>query len=157
MVRSLINAWGDKPRAFGTAEKAIANIPSELDQFYDSAMMRVSQPKVWGGSISQWALMWASLSRRPVTVREIEELCSPEVFLDSSEMTSNELLEPFTFGCAGLLTLDYKTGIVHLAHATLKDYFQRKKEMYFTRPEEEMTRFCVLYFLHGVFKKGPCK
>ena len=59
--------------------------------------------------------------------------------------------------CAGLVTIDEESDIIHWVHYTTQEYFERTQNQWFPNAEIDITKTCVTYLSFSVFESGFCQ
>jgi hypothetical protein len=102
-------------------------------------------------------LSWITLSKRPLTVTEIQHALAVEI--GESELDKENLpeVEDILSVCSGLVTIDEESNVIRLVHYTTQEYFDRTQEIWFPNAETDITAICITYLLFSVFKNGFCQ
>ena len=114
-----------------------------LDGAYDTTLDRIKGQGKGKSALAMAALMWISLSERPMHVRELCEALA--VKIGSSDMECENVPSEKTLlgSCLGLVTID-SSSTVRLVHFTLQEYFNSHSE-HFENAESTMAEICLTY------------
>ena len=58
--------------------------------------------------------------------------------------------------CAGLITVDDESNIIRLVHYTTQEYFERIRESWNPRAQQEIASACLTYLSFDPFRSGSC-
>jgi hypothetical protein len=130
----------------------LENLPSELDDTYSDALLRIASQDKENVDVAHQVLGWMTYARRPLTIRELQHALSVEpdqCDLDEEAMIDENLSITV---CLGLVTVDQTSHELRLIHYTAQKYFEHKVFEAFTRPHERIASTCLTYL---AFK--PCQ
>jgi ankyrin repeat protein len=100
--------------------------PTDIyERIYAKNMRRIEQQSTRDKNLAFKMLMWLTYAGRLMTISELRCALAIEVgdnALDEHNVCSEDLLLQV---CAGLVTVNAETGVVRLAHQTVKEYFER--------------------------------
>lgn len=137
--------------------KALAGLPEILDKTYDDAMIRIVEGQDENRKrLALSILMWLSCAKRPLTVRELQhavaimELDTDENELDEDDIYDKDLLLTV---CAGLVVIDPESSVIRLCHATLQEYLERHRSMYFPTAQVSIMQACIRYLSQDDFRE----
>ena len=83
--------------------------------------------------LAKQVLLWITCAMRPLTTSELQHALAVE--LDESELDKDNLpeIEDMVSVCAGLVTVDEESNIIHLVHYTTQEYFERTQKKWFPK------------------------
>ena len=102
-------------------------------------------------------LSWITCAKRPLTTLELRHALAVrlgDLKLDEQNIPK---IEDMVAVCAGLVTVDNKSGIIRLVHYTTQEYFERTQKSWFPTAESDITMICVTYLSFSAFESGPCQ
>jgi len=114
-----------------------------LDGAYDATLDRIKGQGKGNSTLGMAALMWISLSERPMHIGELCDALAVEIGsrkIDDDNIPSEKTL---LASCLGLVTVD-ESSIVRLVHFSLQEYFNRHSE-HFQSPHSAMAEVCLTY------------
>lgn len=134
-----------------------------LEDIYRKTMARL---KLQRNDLGLRALMWATCSKRPLSVSELEQALAVQEFRDTNSQPRRIPVVPVKTtlsACLGLITVNPSADSIVFTHKTAHEYFSTSREEHFPNAEGEMTRTClsmlVSYtpreFLSQTSKAGP--
>ena len=130
---------------------ALKSLPKETNATYDEAMQRIRNQDEEEANLAFRALMWIIFALRPLTVLELRHALAIEVDqknVDLEALVEEEILISI---CAGLVTLDQKSGIIRLVHYTTQEYFEVKGFEFFPNVHQEISTTCLSYLSSDCF------
>lgn len=152
-----------KLRTPGAVRKALENLPPTLDKTYEGLLDRIDndEDKVLAREI----LETLCFSYRPFTLREVCEMLQitpGHRQLDESKCLADP--KDILSICGSLLNFQQHTGLVALAHHSVKTYLTsdlQGKARFFRLTEEDADRAiatkCLTYLSFDAFAGGPCR
>jgi hypothetical protein len=102
------------------------------------------------------ALLWISCSRRPLSAHELQHALAVKKGTSTFDEENITELSLITSVCAGLVAMDENSNIIRLVHYTVQEYFERKKDEWFSKAQEEISVACITYLSFNNFESGPC-
>jgi len=114
-----------------------------LDGAYDATLDRIKGQGKGNSTLGMAALMWISLSERPMHIGELCDALAVEIGsrkIDDDNIPSEKTL---LASCLGLVTVD-ESSIARLVHFTLQEYFNQHPE-HFESPHSAMAEVCLTY------------
>jgi hypothetical protein len=128
----------------------------ELDKAYDQAMERIDHQMPGLRRLGRDVLSWITCARRPLTTTELRHALA--VAIGDHEFDKDNLrdIEQMVSVCAGLVTVDKKSGIIRLVHYTTQEYFEQTQKFWFPDAQGNITRTCITYLSFDVFEAGFC-
>jgi ankyrin repeat protein len=119
-------------------------------------MRRIEAQDMESQQLAKHVISWIVCAKRPLTTLELQHALAvviSETELDHLNFTpDNEIVSV----CAGLVTVDERSGIIRLVHYTTQEYFQKAQEHWFPNAETDITKVCVSYLSFHAFESGPC-
>lgn len=149
-------------RTPGAIREALTRLPPTLDKTYEGLLQRIDdeEDKVLAREI----LGILAFTFRPLRLREVCEALQITPGLKTLD-ESKCLADPIDILsiCGSLLTYSEETGVVTLAHHSVKAYLtsdlQGKNAFFRLFPEsahKNLARKCLTYLLMDAFSDGPC-
>ncbi|KAF7155865.1 hypothetical protein CNMCM5623_008745 [Aspergillus felis] len=139
--------------------EAIRRLPKGAEAYnhaYEDAMRRIEGQGMDSQQLAKNVISWIVCAKRPLTTLELQHALAvviSETELDDENFTPiNEMVSV----CAGLVTVDERSGIIRLVHYTTQEYFQKAQEYWFPDAETDITKVCVSYLSFDAFESGPC-
>jgi ankyrin repeat protein len=120
-------------------------------------MERIEYQNPNSQELAKQILGWITCAKRPLMTTELQHAMAVE--FGSSKMDEENLTEitDMTSVCAGLVTVDEKSGIIRLVHYTTQQYFERTWTSWFPDIQRDITTTCVTYLSFDAFKSGFCQ
>lgn len=99
-----------------------------LTRAYDETMERICRQEPAWKELAMQVLSWITCAKRPLTASELQ--CALAVELTKSELDRDNFpqIEDMVSVCAGLVTVDDESGIIHVVHYTTQEYFEQRKK-----------------------------
>jgi len=121
---------------------------------YDEAMQRIqdSQLKDMGLKV----LSWITCTERPLNQKELQHALAVEEGEPDIDLENITRVEDMITACAGLVSVDQKTGFVRLIHYTTQEYLKETQSHWFPEAELTILTSCVAYLSFEEFASGPC-
>jgi hypothetical protein len=136
--------------------EALNHLPIELDDTYEEAMQRIEAQNEDDRKLAKRVLSWIVFAKVPLSVTELQHalaIKSGATKLDKGDIVDEEILLSI---CAGLISIERESGLVHLVHYTTQIFFERVRDRWFPHAQLKIARNCLTYLLFDVFAKGPC-
>ncbi|KAF2175435.1 hypothetical protein K469DRAFT_647119, partial [Zopfia rhizophila CBS 207.26] len=125
--------------------KALASLPTELNNTYDDAMRRIWSQSEEDVRLAEMVLSWISHALRPLALLEIQHALAVEpgdVSFDDGGIPEEDFLVSV---CAGLVTVDQESQIIRLVHHTTQEYFENVRMTRFPYAQASITTTCLTY------------
>ncbi|KAF7188221.1 Ankyrin-3 [Pseudocercospora fuligena] len=146
---------------------SLQSLPDGYNGAYEAAMARVNNQDDGHRRLANRVLMWVVCAKRPLLANELHHAIAirhGDKVLRTDGLIRIELL---VAACAGLVALrdssmEAKDGVksglvVHLAHYTTQEYFDRTRETWFSKAELLMSQSCLSYLTLHHFETEPCE
>ncbi|KIV86025.1 hypothetical protein PV11_01667 [Exophiala sideris] len=141
--------------------QALKELPQGLNETYASMLSRIPASDT---KIAREVLLWSSFAIRPLTITELSEAAILELS-DTTLDQDSRLHEPEVILeiCHGFLEYDADSGIVKLAHSSVRDFLKSEYERsdgnsFFGSKEDLANRSlmqkCLTYLMFDDFKSG---
>ncbi|KIM95293.1 hypothetical protein OIDMADRAFT_34064 [Oidiodendron maius Zn] len=120
---------------------AIAKLPTGANVYdcaYDDAIDRIEGQLQDQEELAKQVLSWITCAKRPLTTLELQHALAIEVGDYELDEENLPQLEDMVSVCAGLVTIDEKSGIVRLVHYTTQEYFERTQRRWFSKAEKRL-------------------
>ncbi|KAK6340277.1 hypothetical protein TWF730_002041 [Orbilia blumenaviensis] len=147
----------------GHLELVLKNLPRGLDATYNQAMGRIEKQGEHIATLAKLILSWATYAKRQLSIGELQEAIATSTAIEETP-GGNELNRKFvptieTIGsiCAGLIVVDAESGIVRLAHYTIREYFEGTGKSWIPDAESRMATACLTYLSFRTFDSGYCR
>ncbi|KAK5991754.1 Ankyrin repeat domain-containing protein 17 [Cladobotryum mycophilum] len=139
----------------GHIKEALRSLPkgaAGLDTTYERTMQRIVNQGAGKAKLAKQALGYIVSARRPLGVQELQHALAIREntnALDQDFIPDLELLQSI---CAGLITVEKESKIIHLVHYTTQEYFEREKQRWCPTAEADLAQACLTYLLFDAFK-----
>ncbi|KAL7799230.1 hypothetical protein V8C37DRAFT_367055 [Trichoderma ceciliae] len=155
LVRLHVDSLAQLPTK-GHVKQALRTLPSSLGKTYEQAMARIESQGEVLQKVAKKVLCWLIYAKRVLSITELQhavaiEPGTPE--LDREFIPDKEILGSI---CAGLVTIDTKSGVMRLAHYTIQEYFEGEGKRWFREAETDITTACLTYLSFRAFEGGFC-
>jgi hypothetical protein len=146
-----------------TKKKVLATIETlpkgskALDEAYNDAIKRIEGQRHGDTTLARSVLSWITYAQRPLTTGELCHALAVE--LDESELNLDNIpdIEVMVSVCAGLVAIDNESNIIRLIHYTTQEYFERIRESWNPRAQQDIASACLTYLSFDSFKSGSCR
>ncbi|KAL7937028.1 ankyrin repeat-containing domain protein [Trichoderma chlorosporum] len=132
-------------------------IDHALTLAYTDAMERINYQGQSRRSLGKKVISWITCAKRPLGTLELRHALAVnigDIALDTDNVRDVDIMVSV---CAGLVTVDEKSGIIRLVHYTTQEYFDRTQSDWFPDAETEITRICCTYLSFSIFSTGFCE
>jgi hypothetical protein len=131
--------------------KALDDLPEDLEGTYDGIIERIrNQPKPRARCAEQ-ALMWLTYAKEPLHERVLQHALAVEPDSKTFDFRRLTVVNHLVSICAGLVTMDAESGIIHLVHYTTHDYLRGL----YPDAEINIAKTCITYLGLDIFNE-PC-
>jgi Ankyrin repeats (3 copies)/Ankyrin repeat len=123
-------------------------MPMELFDLYETIMSGITQSKGDSKELAIRVLSWIFYAKRPLKMAELREVVTIE---KGDNNLNEEDLPPVTSlikVCRSFVIYDTKSGVVQLAHETVKEFFSRKQ---YLLQATELAQVCLTYLTFNEF------
>ncbi|RYP26030.1 hypothetical protein DL768_011840 [Monosporascus sp. mg162] len=127
-----------------------------LDEAYDEAIKRIDSQLPDDSALAKTVLSWITYAQRPLTTEELCHALAMEPGEDVLDQDNIPDVEDIVSVCAGLVTVDRESNIIRLVHYTTQEYFERIREHWNPRAQQEIASTCLHYLSLGTFRSGSC-
>ncbi|RYP68349.1 hypothetical protein DL771_006735 [Monosporascus sp. 5C6A] len=127
-----------------------------LDEAYDEAIKRIDSQLSEDSALAKSVLSWIIYAQRPLTTEELCHALAVEPGEDELDQDNIPDIEDIVSVCAGLVTVDRESNIIRLVHYTTQEYFERIRERWNPRAQQEIASTCFHYLSLGTFRSGSC-
>jgi ankyrin repeat protein len=126
-----------------------------LDQAYGEAIERIEGQLPGKRARAKSVLSWITYALRPLTTGE---LCHALAVEGDMELGQDNIpdIEDVVSVCAGLVTVDEESNIIHLVHYTTHEYFERIRDDWNPSAQQEIASACLNYLSLDIFRSGSC-
>ena len=146
-----------------TKKKVLATIETlpkgskALDEAYNNAIKRIEGQRHGDTTLARSVLSWITYAQRPLTTGELCHALAVE--LDESELDLDNIpdIEVMVSVCAGLVAIDNESNIIRLIHYTTQEYFERIRDSWNPRAQQDIASACLTYLSFDSFKSGSCR
>ncbi|KAF4633612.1 hypothetical protein G7Y89_g4500 [Cudoniella acicularis] len=141
----------------GHIERALQNLPIELDETYKQAMIRIESQGGGFRELAKKVLYWVIHARRVLSTAELQHALAVEprtLKLNRKFIPNIEIIGSI---CAGLVIVDTQSNVVRLVHYTTQEYFDRAQDNWFPNAEINIATVCVTYLSFDEFESGICQ
>ncbi|KFY17788.1 hypothetical protein V492_00386 [Pseudogymnoascus sp. VKM F-4246] len=152
----------DSLRGKGTKKEirsTLKNLPkglTALSKAYDEAIERIEGQLPEESTRAKRVLSWIIYAERQLTTKELSHALAVEA--GESELDKDNILdiEDMISVCAGLVAVDEKSDVIRLVHYTAQEYFERVREAWNPKAQEEIASTCLTYLSFQTFDTGHC-
>jgi hypothetical protein len=125
-----------------------------LEEAYNSAIERIEGQRQGKMRLARRVLSWITYAQKPLTTRELCHALAVEP--GESELDPDNIpdIEDMVSVCAGLVIVDDESTIIRLVHYTTQEYFERIRESWNPRAQQEITSACLTYLSFNSFRSG---
>ena len=125
-----------------------------LDEAYNDAMERIEGQLHGDKILARSVLSWITYAQRPLTTGELCHALAVET--GESELDPDNIpdVEDMLSVCAGLVIIDKESHIIRLVHYTTQKYFERIRESWNPRAQQEIASACLTYLSFSPFRSG---
>ncbi|KAH7020832.1 uncharacterized protein B0I36DRAFT_367315 [Microdochium trichocladiopsis] len=136
-IRAALARFTAASSPHGTASSTV------YDTAYEDAMERIEmQPRK---DRAKQIIMWITCARRPLTIKELQYALAVEAESGSEALDEDNIPTLDMSICAGLVTVEGRTGIVRFIHFTTQEYFRRAAPKWFPNAEQLIVSTCLAY------------
>lgn len=121
-----------------TGEKA-------YDRAYEEAMERIMTQNNDDKILAMQVVSWVSHATRPLSTQELQYGLASSSLQNQIDETDMIHVDDMVSVCAGLVSVDRKTNIFRLVHATTQEYFQRTQKRWFPNANSQIAIACLHY------------
>ncbi|KFZ19348.1 hypothetical protein V502_03701, partial [Pseudogymnoascus sp. VKM F-4520 (FW-2644)] len=152
----------DSLRGKGTKKEirsTLKNLPkgsTALSKAYDEAIERIEGQLPEESARAKRVLSWITYAERQLTTKELSHALAVEA--GESELDEDNILEieDMISVCAGLVAVDEESDVIRLVHYTTQEYFERVREAWNPKAQEEIASTCLTYLSYHTFDTGHC-
>ncbi|KAH7145574.1 ankyrin repeat protein, partial [Dactylonectria estremocensis] len=126
------------------------------DLAYKDAMERIAQDPN-GEKLAKQVLGWITCAKWPLLTTELQHALATKSGQKEFNIRKQPDVDDKVSVCAGLVTVDNKSGIIRLVHNTTQEYLERPQGKWLPDVETEITETCVTYLSFNAFEGGFCQ
>lgn len=130
---------------------------SNYDAIYNGIMERIETQRSYMRERAKQVLSWISFAKRPLHKQELQHAMAIEVRKSELDEQNIPHIKDIISVCAGLVTIDEKSGIIRLVHYTTHVYFNRTCDRWFPKVEMNIALACTTYLSFSAFARGQCE
>jgi ankyrin repeat protein len=125
-----------------------------LDEAYNDAIRRIEGQLPGNFTLAKSVLSWITYAERPLTTRELCHALAVEV--GESELDPDNIpdVQDMVSVCAGLVAVDEESNIIRFVHYTTQEYFERIRETWNPRAQQDIASTCLTYLSFDPFRSG---
>ncbi|KAF3915768.1 Alpha-latrocrustotoxin [Dactylellina cionopaga] len=131
-------------------------LASGLDTAYEKTMERIQNQEGRSKELAEQAIAWIIHAKQALTKQELLHALAVRPYDSKLDEDGLPSVETLLSVCAGLVKLDRERETLDLVHATTREYFERKKAVWFPDADRDITRACVTYLSFEAFNTGIC-
>jgi ankyrin repeat protein len=138
-------------------ENALGNINSGSDGLkntYERTLERIRAQPSKKRELANRILGWLTHSYKALTISELREALAIEPGTIELNQRARPRLQMLDSVCAGLIKIDQNTGVIQLAHKTVKEYFDKTSR--FPDAHRTIAETCLTYLSYDEFSNGMC-
>ncbi|OBT85043.1 hypothetical protein VE02_07148 [Pseudogymnoascus sp. 03VT05] len=143
-------------KAVRTTLKKLPRGSTALNEAYDEAIERIESQLPEESELAKTVISWITYAMRQLTTEELSHALAVEageLELDKDNISD---IEDIISVCAGLVTFDEESDIIRLVHYTTQEYFDRVREVWNPKAQEEIVSTCLTYLSFQTFSTGHC-
>ncbi|KFZ08626.1 hypothetical protein V502_09249 [Pseudogymnoascus sp. VKM F-4520 (FW-2644)] len=127
-----------------------------LNEAYDEAIERIDSQLPEESELAKTVLSWITYAMRQLTTKELSHALAVEI--GESELDEDNIpnIEDVISVCAGLVTVDEESDVIRLVHYTTQEYFERVRDNWNPKAQEEIASTCLTYISFETFNTGRC-
>ena len=104
--------------------------------------------------LARSVLSWITYAQRPLSTKELCHALAVELGELELDLDNIPDVEDMVSVCAGLVVVDDESNIIRLVHYTTQEYFERIRESWNPRAQQEIASTCLTYLSFKVFASG---
>ena len=128
-----------------------------LARAYNHAMERIDGQLPGLRLLARKILSWITCAQQQLTVLELQHALAINAGDTQLDRENLRDIQDMVSLCAGLVTVDEKSGIIRLVHYTTQEYFEQTGKVWFPEAESDITICCVTYLSFNAFENGCCE
>jgi hypothetical protein len=136
--------------------KNLSKGSAALDEAYGKAIERIDRQPPGDRSLAKRALSWITYAQRLLTTEELCHALAIEPGHNALDDDNMYDVEDVVSVCAGLVTVDEESNIIHLVHYTTQDYLKRVLLEWNPDIQKEIAVACLTYLSFDTFRSGSC-
>jgi hypothetical protein len=133
------------PKAIKIALEKLPTGLEALDNAYNEAMERIEGQIADLKELAKQVLAWITCAKRPLTTLELQHALAVEIGESKLDEENISEIEDIVSVCAGLVTVDEQSHIIHLVQYTTQEYFERTQIVWFPSAQKRYRN--DLYYL----------
>lgn len=139
-----------------SALDALSTGSTALDDAYHEALDRIEDQPLDDSELAKTVLSWITYARRPLLAGELCHALAVEKGDTDLDPDNVPEVEDLISVCAGLVMIDEESNIIRLVHYTTQEYFERVREAWNPRAEQDIVSACLSYLSFDSFRSGIC-
>ncbi|KFY32072.1 hypothetical protein V493_00539 [Pseudogymnoascus sp. VKM F-4281 (FW-2241)] len=138
-------------KAVRSTLKKLPRGSAALEKAYDEAIERIESQLPEESELAKSVLSWITYAMRQLTTKELSHALAVEE--GESELDEDNIpdIEDVISVCAGLVTVDEESDVIRLVHYTTQEYFERVREVWNPKAQEEIASTCLTYLSFKTF------
>jgi ankyrin repeat protein len=128
-----------------------------LEQAYGDAIERLKSQLPGDTMLAIRVLTWIIYAERFLTTSELRHALAVEYGQFCLDVDNLLDVEDIVSVCAGLVTIDKESDIIHLVHYTTQEYFESIRNDWNPDGQLDITRTCLTYLSFDTFRSGNCR
>ncbi len=147
----------DTPKAILKALEKLETGGNAYNTAYEHAMERIEGQIKDQAKRAKQVISWITCATRPLTTLELQHALAVETDVPELDEDNIPEVENMVSVCAGLVTVDRKSGVVRLVHYTTQDYFIGTRNKWFPDAQLSIATICTTYLSYQSFATGYTK
>ncbi|RDL36103.1 Uncharacterized protein BP5553_06715 [Venustampulla echinocandica] len=127
-----------------------------LNEAYDDAIERIESQLPEESELAKNVLSWITYAMRQLTTKELSHALAVEAGELELDQDNIPDIEDIVSVCAGLVAVDEESDVIRLVHYTTQEYFERVREAWNSKAQEEIVSTCLTYLSFQTFNTGCC-
>ena len=145
-------------------KNAVNSLPKEINEAYETEMIRIKRNGDGDYEIAKRALSWIYHAKRPLVMAELQEAITVDPIIDiensdndCADLDCDSFTDPQSIidCCGSLILWERATDVVGFSHYTVSEFFD-KRAVGNIEPELYVAQTCLTYLCFDVFGQGPC-
>ncbi|KAH7311604.1 hypothetical protein B0I35DRAFT_452792 [Stachybotrys elegans] len=123
---------------------------------YHKAIERIKNQSSRRRQLAMEVLLWVTYAKRRLGIDELRHALATRKGTRKLETKDLIPIEDVVSTCAGLVTVDRESNLVHLAHYTAREYLNGMRHELFIDLASQILTTCVAYMMFDTFNTGGC-
>ncbi|EFY95807.2 ankyrin repeat-containing protein [Metarhizium robertsii ARSEF 23] len=130
---------------------------SGLDAAYKKTMETIENQDQNSVSLAKRILAWTIYAKRAFSVEELRHVLAVRAGTKQFNPDYMPCATDLLSVCAGLVTDNNESGVIHLIHYTTLEFFRQTRRDWLRDMQADLAETCLTYLLYDCFRVGTCK